>query len=195
MVELNLLTMSDYVFEKVLVKNALPHLRDGDTWERLLSPALIRRTHSTLVRVKGRHLASVRARKQAWKECANDRETRFTSTKEFSNASCAYTEQRRRDSQFTSVIQEALIEVNVEFKRRNQETNRDQQGVYRLVIGELVRAIQHHRDICVDADVIPEDVDEELWNVLDTVLAPDGDEWVSVREFESMPSIAYDNVG
>ncbi len=164
--------LSDDAFEKVVIANSFPRTRDEDTYERLQSRALIQRTRLTLLHILERHLVAVRAR----------------SSRRFSV--CDDPEQRLRDANFTATIQLTITETNAVQKQyhRQDGVNEDRRRclIYRAVIGELVRAVQQHRDACID--IYDEPADTELWSVLDTVTAPNSGEWVAVSEFAGLPA-------
>jgi hypothetical protein len=180
--------LSNFVYDKTVVLNAFPHSRNPGTWESLTSELLINRTRDSLARILAKHINAARAREAEW---ASRKSSKYI--EDFKAESAAHLRTRRRDSTFTSVISDAIRETNKIAKKYNititATKDRQDIGAYRLAIGELVRAIQRHRDACGESEVVPEPPDLELWAVLDTVLVPNGSGLAPVSDFADLPPL------
>lgn len=160
--------LSEEDYERVVLDNVFRHKRNEETWGNLMSEEQVFRTRDALRTVLDHHLAAVRRRNADWLERRSSEVI-----EDYGAALAAYKQRNRRDATFSGIIERALGEATTAARQYNVTSSnseeRDNNRVYRRVIGELVNAIQHHRDTNTAAGVIPEAADEELWAVLVTV--------------------------
>jgi hypothetical protein len=165
--------LSDDAFEEVVCGNAFVHSRDADTWQRLLSPGLIRRTYEALRRIHERNLRAIRRRRAEWQRFTAECEANPIDADQWAAAQRDHDDRRRRAANFTTAIQNALAEVKHARKQINKDDAYGKQ-FYRERLRQVAVAIYRHRAALTDSDIIAEAHDHDLWRTLETVTVPTG---------------------
>ncbi|MFJ9413489.1 hypothetical protein ACIRPT_04910 [Streptomyces sp. NPDC101227] len=167
--------LSDDAYVRLVLDNAHPPARDGETWELLISPTLIDRTRDTLSGLVQRNVSALRKRKaerEAFQAACFARGP--AGKKDWFDTRNDYEEWRHRAANFARTVQNALADVNRAKRDLNRTANHSVAQEHRECLRRLALAVQRHQAAHARAGRIAERPDHELWRALDRIMVPIG---------------------
>lgn len=180
-----ILNLSDDDFRELVTQQLHKRSADPEAWEALTSPNVVTRTHETLAALH-RDVSGVMRTRKAEREMFRSecfargeagRQEWYSSLKD-------YEDWRRRAGNFASLVQDRLSSVRKIQKDINWAANNMSRESHRRALRRLALAVEKHQAAHARAGGIAEQADYELWNALQGISIPIGDqgEMVSLRD-------------